>query len=397
MPGSKYLIVGGGMAADAAVQGIREVDANGSITLVSEERDPPYDRPPLSKALWKGGSLDDIWRAGAPGLDLQLGRRVETLDPERKRAVDDQGVVYTFDKALLATGGSPRRFPFDAEGEVIYFRTVSDYRRLRERAEPGSRLAVIGGGFIGSEIAAALSLNGLEVVMIFPEANIGSRLFPKPLAEVVTASYRDRGVEVLAGASLLGIEQSRQRLLLKVQVAPGQERREIQVNGVVAGIGIEPNVQLARAAGLEVGNGIVVDELLRTTHANIYAAGDVAAFRSPALGERARVEHEDNANTMGKNAGRNMAGLDEPYRHLPFFYSDLFDMGYEAVGETDSRLETVEDWREPYREGVVHYLRDRRVRGVLLWNVWDKVEAARRLIAEPGPVRAGELKGRLTS
>jgi 3-phenylpropionate/trans-cinnamate dioxygenase ferredoxin reductase subunit len=144
-----------------------------------------------------------------------------------------------------------------------------------------------------------------------------------------------------------------------------------------------------------VDDGVVVDERLRASHPDVYAAGDVAAFPNPALGERTRVEHEDAANSMGRLAGRNMAGRDEPYRELPFFYSDLFDMGYEAVGDTDSRLETVMDWKEPYREGVVYYVRDGRVRGVLLWNVWEKVDDARRLIAEPGPFRPEELKGRL--
>ncbi|HET9220930.1 MAG TPA: FAD-dependent oxidoreductase, partial [Roseiflexaceae bacterium] len=171
--------------------------------------------------------------------------------------------------------------------------------------------------------------------------------------------------------------------------------RELLVDGVVAGIGIEPNTTLAQAAGLHVDNGIVVDSLLRTNHPDIYAAGDVANFANPALGKRLRVEHEDNANTMGKVAGRNMAGAQEAYDHLPFFYSDLFDLGYEAVGELDARLDMVADWKEPFREGVLYYLRDGRVRGVLLWNVWEQVDAARHLIAEPGPFGPGDLRGRL--
>jgi NADPH-dependent 2,4-dienoyl-CoA reductase/sulfur reductase-like enzyme len=174
--------------------------------------------------------------------------------------------------------------------------------------------------------------------------------------------------------------------------------REVVADGVVAGVGIEPNAQLARRAGLgSAGDtgGIAVDELLHAGHPDIFAAGDVAAFLDPLLGTRRRAEHEDNANKMGTAAGRNMAGAREEYAHSPFFYSDLFDLGYEAVGELDPRLEIVADWKEPYREGVVYYLREGRVRGVLLWNVWGQVEAARRLIAEPGPFRAEDLKGRL--
>ena len=166
------------------------------------------------------------------------------------------------------------------------------------------------------------------------------------------------------------------------------------MDGVVAGLGIEPNVALARAAGLEVADGILVDACLRTSAPNIFAAGDVANYPDARLGRR-RVEHEDNATAMGRHAGRAMAGQARPYESLPFFYSDLFDLGYEAVGELDVSAETYADWREPYREGVVYYLRDGRVRGVLLWNVWDQVDAARALIAEPGPFTATDLQGRL--
>jgi NADPH-dependent 2,4-dienoyl-CoA reductase/sulfur reductase-like enzyme len=144
-----------------------------------------------------------------------------------------------------------------------------------------------------------------------------------------------------------------------------------------------------------VENGIRVDASLRTSQPDVYAAGDVANFYNPALDRRLRVEHEDNANTMGRLAGQAMAGRTVTYDHLPLFYSDLFELGYEAVGEVDARLETVADWKEPFREGVVYYLRDGRVRGVLLWNVWEQVDAARKLIAEPGPFRAEGLKGRL--
>jgi NADPH-dependent 2,4-dienoyl-CoA reductase/sulfur reductase-like enzyme len=310
-----------------------------------------------------------------------------------KRVVDDQGSEYTYERLLLATGGTPRRLPF-GDGNVNCFRTVEDYRRLRDSAEHGSRFAVIGGGFIGSEIAAALAMNGKEVVMVFPEESIGSRVFPRELTEFINDYYRKKGVTLLTGATASGVEEQRGQFRLKVRSLKDGDEQEVLVDGVVAGLGIEPNVGLAQKAGLEVENGIVVDEFLRTSRPDIFAAGDVAYFANPALGKR-RVEHEDNATTMGRTAGRNMAGAPERYDHLPFFYSDLFELGYEAVGELDPRLETVQDWKEPYDEGVIYYLRDGRVRGVLLWNVWGQVDAARRLIGEPGPFRAENLKGRL--
>lgn len=384
-----YLIVGGGMTGDAAVRGIREVDERGSIGMVSAESHPPYNRPPLSKGLWKGQSEAEIWRGTEEhGGHVHLNRRAVRLDPAQRRVTDDHGDTYTYDRLLLATGGTPRRLPF-GDDRFIYFRTYDDYRRLREVSGSGRRVAVIGGGFIGSEIAAALALTGTSVVMLFPQAGIGARIFPPSLSRFLNDYYGERGVDVRPGETATGFEPKGAGGVLRTKSGGS-----VPVDAVVAGIGIEPNVELARSAGLRVEGGIPVDELLRTSRPEIFAAGDVASFPNPALG-RVRVEHEDNANTMGTTAGRNMAGREEAYRHLPFFYSDLFDLGYEAVGEFDSRLETVEDWKEPFREGVVYYLGGGRVRAVLLWNVWEQVEHARALIASSGPIAAKDVKGRL--
>lgn len=386
----KYLIVGGGMSADSAVRAIRKIDPDGSLALISAEPEAPYNRPPLSKKLWSGKPLESIWRKTEDcGLELYLGRKIRSIDPKNKSSVDDQGEVRTYDKLLLATGGTPRRLPFGGD-QVIYFRTLQDYKRLRSLAEERRRFAVIGGGFIGSEIAASLAMNEKDVVMIFPGEGVGWNLFPPDLALFLNDFYRKRGVNVLTKKSVVGLKTKDKQLVLEIQSIDN-----IPVDGVVAGIGTQPNVDLAQEAGLKVENGIVVDQFLRTSHPDIYAAGDVASFYNPALEKRLRVEHEDNANMMGDIAGRNMAGESVRYDHLPFFYSDLFDLGYEAVGEVDSRLEMVADWKEPFVEGVIYYLRNNRVRGVLLWNVWDQVEAARKLIAEPGPFHARDLKGRL--
>ena len=172
--------------------------------------------------------------------------------------------------------------------------------------------------------------------------------------------------------------------------------RALEADGVGAGIGIHPNLDLAKEAGLKVNSGIIVNEHLETSTPDVYAAGDAASFYHSALEKRTRVEHEDNAVQMGKVAGRNMAGGSEDYTHIPMFYSDLFDLGYEAVGEMSSKMKTVEDWQEePFKKGVVYYMDDGRVRGVLLWNVWEKVEEARALMKETGPFKEEDLKGRI--
>jgi 3-phenylpropionate/trans-cinnamate dioxygenase ferredoxin reductase component len=371
----KYLIVGGGMTGDSVARGIREHDKDGSIGLVSAESHPPYSRPPLSKALWQGKDESSIWRGTEDlGVDLMLDRRIVALDLEEHTATDDAGEEYGYERLVLATGGTPRKL--DDAPDAIYYRTYDDYRQLREAATDGTSVLVVGGGFIGSEIAAALQSNGAKVTMVFPGDGVGANLFPAALSQFVTDYYREKGVDVRTG------ERASPELLANADV-------------VVAGLGIEPNTELAAAAGLPVDNGIVVDDHGRVGgREDVFAAGDVARFPEPALGTEARVEHEDHANTHGKVVGANMAGADTPYDHLPFFYSDLFDLGYEAVGEVDSRHSTVEHWKEPGREGVVAYVdAERKPRGFLLWNVWGKVDDARALIAAGKPIDESTLEG----
>lgn len=400
----RYLIVGGGMTADAAVRGIRSLDTEGSIGLIGVDPEAPYNRPPLTKGLWKGNPVDKIWRGTAKrSVDLHLGRMAVSLDPDAHTVTDDQGRTYGYDKLLLATGGFPRRLPFDSgrapdESGIIYYRTFQDYQRLRalaNQAFDGSSPAfvVIGGGFIGSEITAALAMNGQRVTMVFPGEFIAQRMFPHDLAAYVTDYFRGKGVAIASNASVVDVARSGNGFRVTIRDEHTSQEQVLFGQAVVAGIGILPAVELAEAAGLKVDAGIVVDEGLRTSHADVYAAGDVARFYNPALSKWMRVEHEDNANTMGTTAGKAMAGARVVYHHLPFFYSDLFDLGYEAVGELDSRLQTVEDWHERFKKGVVYYLSEGRVRGVLLWNVWGKTEAARELIARPGTFSSTDLAG----
>jgi len=386
-----HLIVGAGMTADAAAKAIHEADAAARIGVVGDEEQAPYERPPLSKALWKDDKPVESIDLGTAktGAVLHLGRCIVALDRAAHRATDDQGGVYRYRKLLLATGAAPRRLPFVGE-RVIDFRTVDDYLKLRRYAVPGAQIAVVGAGFIGSEIAASLASKGCKVTMLFPGTGIGAGRYPLSLSNFLGGYYRERGVTLRAGVRVIDGRSTEDRV--DVTLSDGTT---VQFDAVVAGLGVTPNTELAAAAGLAVDNGIVVDAQLRTNDPDIFAAGDVANFPCAPLGMRLRVEHENAAISMGHHAGRNMAGADEAYTTLPFFYSDLFDLGYEAVGLLDDRFEIVEQWTQPYREGVVYYLDGGRVRGVLLWNVWGQVDPARELIAAPGPFDVENVRRRL--
>jgi NADPH-dependent 2,4-dienoyl-CoA reductase/sulfur reductase-like enzyme len=259
---------------------------------------------------------------------------------------------------------------------------------LKGEAVPGRKAVVLGGGFIGSEIAAALNVNQVDVTLVFPAAHLCAHVFPEDLGEAIDAYYAERGVKVVPKDKAAAIE--RVGTGFRVRTASGLA---LDADVVVAGIGIRPASDLADASGLKTSNGISVDGRLRTSAPDVYAAGDVASFPYAALGTETRVEHWDNALNQGLCAGRNMAGARDPYTHMPYFFSDLFEFGYEAVGEVTPKLETFADWRETHRTGVIYYLKEGRVRGAMLCNVWDKLDAARELIRKGEQHQPDGLRG----
>jgi 3-phenylpropionate/trans-cinnamate dioxygenase ferredoxin reductase component len=387
----KYVIIGGGMTGDSAITGIRELDKDGSILMVSAESNPPYDRPPLTKDLWKGKSFESIWRKTNENLaEILLNHIITSINPKEKTLTDSGGETYGYDILLLATGGKNRRLPFGGD-DVIYYRTVEDYKKLRAFSETKNKFAVIGTGFIGSEIAAALAMNGKENTVFDIGPGIGWNIFPLGLTEYLNNYYLEKKVKVIPNVKVSDISKNGDLFTITTNTGIS-----LGVEVVVAGVGITPDVSLAEGINLSVENGITVNEFLQTSNSDIYAAGDVANFYNPRLDKRIRVEHKDNANMMGKQAGRNMAGAGERYDYLPYFYSDLFDLGYEAVGLMDSRLKIIEDWTEKYKKGVLYYLNEGCVSGVLLWNIFGKVDEARKIIGLPGPVKESELVGRIS-
>lgn len=393
-----YVIVGGGVAATSAVKGIRAGDASGTIAVIGSEPDQPVYRPALSKDLWlkDDATLEGNSLAGDveddDHADLVLDTTVTRIDPDAHAVGLADGSSVSYRKLLLATGAEPRTLGLDPGPRVVYYRTSADYARLRALVGPDSHVVVVGGGYIGSEIASALVQNDVAVTLVLDLQDVQEQMFPRALAASLTKAFVDRGVTVVHGKVDSG-EDTGEGILVRLE-----DGTEITGDAAVIGVGVLPRTGLAEAAGIDVDNGIVVDDHLRTSATDVYAAGDVASYPDALLGQR-RVEHVDHAEKSGELAGKVMAGSDDTYAYTPFFWSDILDAGYEAIGETTSEHDMVEDWKDgEIGTGVVYYLKGGQVRGVLLWNVWDSVDAARDLIAETGkePVSDPEsLRGRI--
>jgi NADPH-dependent 2,4-dienoyl-CoA reductase/sulfur reductase-like enzyme len=377
-----YLIVGSGVDGHAAAQAIRELDSRSAIGMVGEERSPPYARPPLSGALWEGAARSSIFLPPVAGLVLHAGRRAVSLDPARHEVMDEQGERYHYGRLLVATGATPRRLAVGGD-RVLGVRTIEDYDRLR--AVQG-HVVVVGGGLLGRELAVALARDGRDVTLVFRELGLGAQAWPSELCGYVSRLFEEHGVRLLRGHSVAGVEPFGRRCLVRTD-----GNAEVLADAVVAGLGIRPDTALAVAGGLTVSDGIEVDEQLRTSAPDVWAAGDVARAFSPLLGARVREEHLEGAVAMGREAGRSMAGARVTWHHLPVHSSRLFDLEYEAVGRLDARLEVVCDWHRPLREGVLCYLERGLVKGVLLWGVHGMAEAARELIRRQRLVGEAEL------
>jgi 3-phenylpropionate/trans-cinnamate dioxygenase ferredoxin reductase component len=397
---SEYLIIGCGLAGTSAVEGIREIDHEKPITMIGAEKVLPYDRPPLSKDLWFGKTtVDKVFLHDKAFYDennvaLLQDRRVIKLDAKNRMACDNRGNCHSFGTLLIATGGVPQTLsiPGGTGDGITYYRYLDDYQKVRSMAVSGAKAVVIGGGFIGSEMAAALCNSKVEVTMIYPETHLCERVFPAGLGEAMERTFQARGIRILHQEKPVSIGHSKGRYTIKTLGG-----KTIECGLVIAGIGIKPVVELAGQEQLATENGINVDEYLETSCKGIYAAGDNARFPSPMTGHMVRIEHWDNASTQGKLAGRNMAGAREIYTTLPFFFSDLFEFGYEAVGDINPALEIFTDWQKENEQGVVYYLKENKVRGVMLCNIPHKTDEARELINNSRPVMMPEdLRGAIT-
>jgi NADPH-dependent 2,4-dienoyl-CoA reductase/sulfur reductase-like enzyme len=264
---------------------------------------------------------------------------------------------------------------------VQYFRTLEDFLHLEAQTKRVQHVLVVGGGFIGLELAAAIRGRELDVTLVYPEEYPLRRVLPRDLGLFVAEYYRERGVETISGETLVSIDEVGDLLVGRTAA-----RNEITTQLVVVGVGMVPNIELAEAAGLGVDRAIQVDEYGRTSDPNIFAAGDAVEFPLLALGMNVHSEHWDHAREHGRVVGANMAGAGKPYDYLPMFYSDFFDLGWEAVGDLDPHHEIDAVWKEENRQGVIYYQREGVVTGVLLWNVWGQLDRAREIIRAAKPM-----------
>ena len=366
----KYVIIGGGLAGGRAGDGIRKVDMEGAIALVTGEHHMPYERPPLSKGYLTGKEgLDHVYLKedtyyAQNNIEVISGVRATKVDPAAHSVTLDDGRVLGYEKLLLATGGHAWRLPIpgsDLSG-VFTLRTIEDADGVRKAAKSGKRALVLGGSFIGSEVAASLAQLGLSVTMVFPEARLLARIVPEELSTFLHAKYRANDVRILSGTKPERLEGNGQ--VDRVKLDNGDS---LDIDLVVMGVGIRLYTELAREAGLELADrgAVVVDEMLRTSDLDIYAAGDIAAWPDPTFGKRLRVEHWNVARGQGLRAGRNMAGEEKPYTTLPYFFSDLFDLSFEAWGDLTAWDQTV--LRGTLEEGsfALYYFDQGKMVGVL--------------------------------
>jgi 3-phenylpropionate/trans-cinnamate dioxygenase ferredoxin reductase component len=335
---SKLLIVGGGMVAGYAAKQLAELGLkSGDLTIVSAEHSVPYERPPLSKGFLAGRDSEESIRIvpndfySAHGVDLRLETEVTGIVPAAKRVHLRSGEELAFEKLILATGSRVRTLevPGANLAGIFYLRSMDDSKRIRGQAERAKRAAVIGGGFIGMEVASVLAQKGIEVVMIVREARVLPRLFSPEMSAFFEAYYKARGVRFAMQASLR--ESRGTGDVSSVVLADGQE---IACDMLVAGIGVRPAIDYLASSGIETGDGVMVNQYLETNQPDIFAAGDIANYQDVLFGKRRRVEHWDNAVSQGQHCARALMGERAEFRHVPYFFSDVFDLSYEFWGDT---------------------------------------------------------------
>ena len=392
-----FAIVGGGLAGATAVQTLRDEGFDGELVLLGDELHRPYERPPLSKEYLQAKSPRDKVFVHPEGwyaehdVDLRLGVSATALDVQARRLLTSDGSSVQYDSLLIATGSTPRRIAMpgaDLDG-VLSLRRLDDSDRIRAAFAARPSVVIVGAGWIGLETAAAARVAGLSVTVLEQAAAPLARILGSRMSAMFSQLHRDNGVDLRCGVTISEIIGTSGRVT-GVRLGDGTE---IEADLVLVGVGISPETSLAETAGLAISNGITVDEHLRTSDPDVYAAGDVADAFHPLLGHRLRVEHWANARRQGAVAARSMLGQDVVYARLPYFFSDQYDLGMEYTGYVNPAgvEDVVVRGDLAGRRFVAFWLVDGRVRAGMSVNVWDATEAVEELITTGGRVDAASL------
>jgi NADPH-dependent 2,4-dienoyl-CoA reductase/sulfur reductase-like enzyme len=335
---SNIVILGGGMVAGYAAKQLVELGLpSGELAIVSADNAVPYERPPLSKGFLAGKDSEDSIKINPEdfykqhGIEVRLRCEVANVNVKRKRLILQDSEEFGFQKLIIATGARPRTLgiPGSKLQNLFYLRTLNHSKTIRDAAEKAKHAVVIGGGFIGMEVAAVLAQKEIEVSMVLNDDRVFHRLFSPEMSSFFETYYRDRGVRLIKSMS---VKEFRGDEAVKTAVL--RDGQNIQCDLVVAGIGVRPAIDVVTNSGLDLGDGILVNEYLQTRHPDVFAAGDVANYQDVLFGKRRRVEHWDNAVTQGQYCARSLMGDRTPFRHVPYYFSDVFDLSYEYWGDS---------------------------------------------------------------
>ena len=393
MKTAKHVILGGGMVAGYAAKKFVELGLKpGELTIVSAENSLPYERPPLSKGFLAGKDTEESIRISQQdfynqhGIEVRLDTVVAGLDAKQKALRLRSGESVGFENLIVATGAQVRRLKIpgaDLKG-VYYLRSNEDSKRIREAAQGAKTALVIGGGFIAMEVSAVLAQKGIQVTMAFPEDRVWKRLFTPAMSRFFESYYTARGVRIVKEAQITELRGDG-----SVESARLANGESVACDIAVAGIGVTPVTDVLAGSGIEVNDGVMVNEFLETNQPGIYAAGDVANYHDSLFGKRRRAEHWDNAVSQGQHCATVLSGARAPFVHVPYFFSDVFDLSYEFWGDTSDSDRQIEQGDITSNSFSVWWLRENRLVAAFTMNRPDEErEAAPKWIqsGEPAPL-----------
>lgn len=394
---AKFMILGGGMVAGYAAKQFVELGLpNGELAILSADNAAPYERPPLSKGFLAGKDSEDAIKINPDdfykkqGIELRLNCEVALVDLKQKRLVLKDGDEFQFEKLIIATGARPRslNIPGSRLQNLFYLRSMSDSKTIRTAAKNAKHALVIGGGFIGMEVAAVLGQKGIGVTMVLNDDRVFKRLFSPEMSSFFENYYTARGVRLIKSMSVS--EFRGERVVKSALLGDGQS---IECDLVVAGIGVTPAIEVVKNSGLDMGDGILVNEYLQSSHADVFAAGDVANYQDVLFGKRRRVEHWDNAVSQGQYCAKLLMGDKTPFRHVPYFFSDVFDLSYEYWGDSSGADQVVHRGDLSSNSFSVWWVRQQRLTAAFTMNRPDEERnAAPRWIESGQRVSSSRLK-----